>query len=95
MNILGIHGGVTINQHDAGAALIMDGKLICVVEEERLIRVKTATGTLPIESIAACLRESGLTMQDIDVIVLAGETYEDIIPRTAEWLKHHFENYNR
>lgn len=90
MNILGIHGGVTINQHDAGAALIMDGKLICVVEEERLIRVKTATGTLPIESIAACLQESGLTMQDIDVIVLAGETYEDIIPRTAEWLKHHF-----
>lgn len=44
MNILGIHGGVTINQHDAGAALIRDGELICCVEEERLLRVKSPRG---------------------------------------------------
>ena len=90
MNILGIHGGVTVNQHDAGAALVVDGKLVCFVEEERLIRVKTATGTLPVESISACLRESQLTIHDIDLICLSGETYEDIILRTEEWLKHHF-----
>lgn len=90
MNILGIHGGVTVNQHDAGAALVMDGKLICAVEEERLIRIKTATGTLPIESISACLTEGGIKIHEIDLIVLAGETYEDIIPRTSEWLNHHF-----
>jgi carbamoyltransferase len=90
MNILGIHGGVTVNQHDAAAALLVDGRLVCCVEEERLMRVKTATGMLPIESIQACLKEGGLTIQDIDLIVLPGETYADIIERTSEWLKHHF-----
>jgi carbamoyltransferase len=90
MVILGIHGGVTVNQHDAGAALIIDGKLVVSVEEERLIRIKTASGTLPIESISACLREAKLRIEDVDIICLPGETYADIIPRTVEWLLHHF-----
>lgn len=90
MNILGIHGGVTVNQHDAAAALIMDGKLVCCVEEERLMRVKTATGMLPIESINACLKEAGITIRDIDLIALPGETYPDLAQRTGEWIKHHF-----
>ena len=90
MNILGIQGGVTVNQHDAAAALLVDGRLVCCVEEERLIRVKTATGVLPIESIGACLKEGGLSIHDVDLIVLAGETYGDILDRTREWLKHHF-----
>jgi carbamoyltransferase len=90
MNILGIQGGVTVNQHDAAAALLVDGRLVCCVEEERLIRVKTATGVLPIESISACLKEAGFSIEDIDLVVLAGETYKDILERTGEWLKHHF-----
>ena len=90
MNILGIHGGVTINQHDAGAALIRDGELVCFVEEERLLRVKSPRGVLPIESIAACLKEAGLSMHDIDLIALPGETYADISERTQSYLKHHF-----
>lgn len=90
MIILGIHGGVTVNQHDAAAALLQDGKLVCCIEEERLFRVKSATGLLPIESIAACLKVAGIKLQDVDLLALPGETYEDIIPRTAEWLIHHF-----
>ncbi len=90
MNILGIHGGVTINQHDAGAALIVDGKLLCCVEEERLIRVKNSTGVLPIQSVLACLAEASLSMRDVELVVLPGETYEDILDRTREWLIHHF-----
>ena len=90
MVILGIHGGVTINQHDAGAALIIDGQLVACIEEERLIRIKTASGMLPIYSIRACLKEANLNIEDIDVICLPGETYADIIPRTSEWLIHHF-----
>ena len=90
MNILGIHGGVTINQHDAGAALIRDGELVCFVEEERLLRVKSPKGVLPIESIAACLKEGGLSMHDIDLVALPGETYADISLRTQAYLRHHF-----
>ena len=90
MNILGIHGGVTVNQHDAGAALIRDGQLVCFIEEERLIRVKSATGVLPVQSIWACLKEANLTIRDIDLIAVPGETYEDIFERTKEWIIHHF-----
>lgn len=90
MNILGIHGGVTIGQHDAAAALVQDGKLICCVEEERLSRIKSSTGMLPIRSIHACLKEAGLRIEDIDLLVLPGETYEDIHQRTTEWVVHHF-----
>ena len=90
MVILGIHGGVTIQQHDAAAALIVDGKLICCVEEERLVRVKTSTGLLPIHSILACLAEAKLTIRDVDLVALPGETYEDLAGRTREWMLHHF-----
>jgi carbamoyltransferase len=90
MNILGIHGGVTINQHDAGAALLVDGRLISFVEEERLIRMKSARGTLPIQSILACLREAKLDIRDINFIAACGETYDDQSRRISEYLVHHF-----
>ena len=90
MMILGVHGGVTVNQHDAAAALLRDGELVCCVEEERLYRVKGATGLLPIESISACLKEAGIPLQSVDIVAIPGETYKDIIPRTEEWLMHHF-----
>jgi len=90
MNILGIHGGVTVSQHDAAAALIVDGSLVCCIEEERLTRVKMSTGILPIRSIRACLKEGNLSINDIDLIIFPGETYKDIIPRIREWIIHHF-----
>ena len=44
MIILGIHGGINVHQHDPSAALIIDGKLHTVIEEERLIRVNGCNG---------------------------------------------------
>ena len=41
MNILGIHGGFYIGQHDASVTLIQNGKVTFSVEEERLIKVKS------------------------------------------------------
>ena len=90
MNILGIHGGITLSQHDAAAALIVDGSLVCCIEEERLNRVKNPMGVLPVQSIRACLKEGNLSINDIDLIITPGETYNDIIPRTKEWITHQF-----
>jgi carbamoyltransferase len=72
MIILGIHAGVTVNQHDPAAALICDGELICHVEEERLVRIKGPRGFLPVESIAACLKEAKIGMREVDLVVLPG-----------------------
>lgn len=90
MNILGIHGGVSNNQHDSAAALIIDGKLVACVEEERMVRIKGPRGLLPIESISAVLKEARLTMHDIDLVVHPGETYEDAPPRITSYLRHYF-----
>ncbi len=90
MNILGIHGGFSLNQHDPAAALIIDGKLIACVEEERLYRIKNPRGHLPLESIRAVLKEANLTILDIDTVAHPGETYDDAPPRIAAYLKHHF-----
>ena len=37
MIILGIHGGFNVHQHDPSAALIINGKVHTVIEEERLL----------------------------------------------------------
>lgn len=88
--ILGIHGGVSINQHDPSAALIIDGEVVACVEEERLYRIKSPRGLLPILSIKSCLKEAGISMKDVDVIVHPGETYEDAPKRIYSYLVHYF-----
>ena len=65
--VLGIHDGT----HDAGAALIRDGKLIAACDEERFTRKKGAGGW-PESSIATCLQIANTSMEDIDAIAFAG-----------------------
>ena len=55
MTILGIHCGFSIHTHEPGAALVKNGKLVAVCEEERLLRVKNALGYLPNYSINVVL----------------------------------------
>ena len=62
MKILGIHAG-----HDSSAALIIDGKIIADVAEERFNRIKHFSG-LPVKSIEYCLKIGGLDINDIDQI---------------------------
>ena len=66
MNIIGInayHG-------DASAALLVDGKLIAAVEEERFNRIKHWAG-FPTRSIQYCLDVAGLEISDIDHIAIS------------------------
>ncbi len=66
MNVLGInayHG-------DAAAALVVDGKLIAAVEEERINRVKHCAG-FPSLAVAWCLKEGGLAPKDLEHIAIA------------------------
>lgn len=70
MKILGIHAG-----HDASAALIVDGKVIADVAEERFNRIKHFAG-LPIESIKYCLAAGGLEINDVDYISLPSKNLQ-------------------
>jgi carbamoyltransferase len=65
-NILGInayHG-------DASAALVVDGRLIAAVEEERFNRIKHWAG-FPAQSIRYCLAAGGLGPRDLDHVAVS------------------------
>ena len=61
--------GVSSYHPDASAALIADGKLLAACEEERFRRVKHFAG-FPAQSIEYCLREAGISLQDIDYVAV-------------------------
>jgi carbamoyltransferase len=64
MNVLGIHIG-----HESSAALVVDGKILADVAEERFTRTKHYCG-LPIASIDYCLKSQKLKMSDIDIVAV-------------------------
>lgn len=90
MVVLGIHGGVTLNQHEASACIIVNGKVIVAAEEERYTRNKSSYGMLPFLSIKACLRKGGIKPSEIDLVVSTGITYTDQKERLSIFLKHNF-----
>jgi carbamoyltransferase len=64
MNILGI----SCYYHDAAAALIQDGVLVAATEEERFTR-KKHDSSFPTHSINFCLKQAGITADDLDYVV--------------------------
>jgi len=59
--------GLSAYYHDSAAILLKDGKVICGIEEERFSRVKHDNG-FPFKAVEFCLKESELTIDDIDII---------------------------
>lgn len=65
--------GLLFEGADPSAALLMDGKIVSVVEEERMIREKHAAGKFPKEAINFCLEKGNISLKDVDVIVVGWE----------------------
>lgn len=90
MIVLGLHGGVTVNQHEPSVCLIVDGKVVALCEEERYTRIKSSYGYLPYYSIQACLDKAKIKASDIDLVVTPGITYDFFKERISHYLKHYF-----
>ncbi|MEU3457524.1 carbamoyltransferase C-terminal domain-containing protein [Micromonospora sp. NPDC006766] len=52
---------------DSAAAIVTDAGVVAAAAEERFTGVK-ATGALPVNAIRYCLREAGLTFDDLDAV---------------------------
>jgi carbamoyltransferase len=65
--VLGIYDGV----HDAGAALVVDGRLVAACSEERFTRLK-GQGGWPATSIDQCLAVGGVAPGDVDRVAFGG-----------------------
>ena len=76
--ILGINGGTRPGNQDSSASIIKDGKIVSCIEEERFTRIKHAPGVLPENSIKFCLKEAKISIKDVDYVVFAGKTYDNM-----------------
>lgn len=70
--------GVNAVYHESSAAIVVDGKLLFAIEEERLNRVKHAKPAdldnphlLPHLAINECLAKAGITLKQVDVIAVS------------------------
>lgn len=90
MIVLGLQGGVTVNQHEPSAAIAIDGRIVAMCEEERYLRIKSCYGILPEHSIRACLEMAGIGWQDVGLVVTPGVTYDFFKERIADYLRHLF-----
>ncbi|MCI0652329.1 MAG: carbamoyltransferase [Planctomycetes bacterium] len=65
MKVLGIG---CVFDHDPSAALLIDGKIVAAVDEERFSRKKHAPAELPLQSIKYCLAAAGIAAGDLDAV---------------------------
>lgn len=56
-----------LNYHDPAVVVLIDGRVVFGVEEERCNRVKHSKGVFPSLALAECLTYCNLTWDDIDV----------------------------
>ena len=59
--------GVSAFYHDSAAALVVDGRIVAAAQEERFTR-KKHDYNFPVNAIEYCLKEAGLTPEDIDYV---------------------------
>lgn len=84
MYILGI-AGRNERGHDASACLLRDDKLITMVEEERLTRKKHSYDALPYNAIGFCLKEEGISVDDLDYVAIYWDYPYHYKIRNLEW----------
>jgi carbamoyltransferase len=101
MNILGIYGAIDWDSnlsydketnyptwiHDSGATLIINGKHVCSISEERLTRIKY-DGNFPKNSINYCLSAGQIATEEIDLVCFPSMCIEIFFKQLNENLLH-------
>lgn len=69
--ILGLNPCISgLNYHDPAAAIVIDGRLLHAVEEERFNRLKGSPGLFPEQAVQSCLQKARITADDLDVVAI-------------------------
>lgn len=88
--VLGINGGVRAGYQDVAAVLLLEGKVVAAVEEERINRVKHSAGQLPILAIKEVLQIANISINAVAVVAFHGSTWQ---PEIEAVIKKHFDSY--
>ncbi|MCA9774301.1 MAG: hypothetical protein KC466_17920 [Myxococcales bacterium] len=87
MLILGVTHPHCLNN---AAAILRDGELLAMAEEERFARFKHAPRMAPLGAIKYCLEAAGATIEDVDRIAVGWDFHEK-----AEWFERFLPNVRR
>ncbi len=79
--------GLNINHPDSSACLIVNGKILFAVEEERYSRIKHHSG-FPLHSIKNCLEAGNININDIDYITINTNFFSNIFQKLKFSLKN-------
>ncbi|MFD2183661.1 carbamoyltransferase [Rhodoplanes azumiensis] len=66
--------GLNLHHADSSAALVLDGKLVAAVAEERFGRRVKHDSAFPAQAIRAVLDIAGITVRDLDVVAVPRDT---------------------
>jgi len=79
--------GINTFHADSSACLVINGKLIAAIEEERLNRIKHYAG-FPLNAIKECLLIAKIKEKDITDIALNTKPFSNLIPKSFHYLKN-------
>ena len=79
--------GINANHADSSACIIVDGKLISAIEEERLNRIKHYSG-FPVLSIQECMKIANIKSTQITDIAFNTKPLSNMLPKSLFFLKN-------
>ena len=79
--------GINAYHADSSACILVDGKLIAAIEEERINRIKHYSG-YPIESIRECLKIAELKEDDVTDIAFNTKPNSNLLPKIFFFAKN-------
>jgi len=85
--------GLTSYSHEASCALIKDGEVRSVLEEERFNR-KKHTIDYPARAIEQCLAQEGITIQDIDHFTFFWNPTIEILENASHFIRYFPQSLN-
>ena len=84
--------GLSAFYHDSAAALLIDGKVVFAIEEEKLSGIKH-DNSFPFKAIQKCLEYAHITIDEVDVVCWYEDSdlKYDRVKKTlgTHWLKHY------
>ncbi len=78
--------GLNAYHGDSSACIFKDGELIAAIEEERIRRIKHWAG-FPSEAIKFCLKESGISIKDVDYITISRDPSANLYKKITHSIK--------
>ncbi|MDX8411849.1 MAG: carbamoyltransferase C-terminal domain-containing protein [Mariprofundaceae bacterium] len=74
--------GINAYHGDSSACLVIDGRLVAAVEEERFRRIKHWAG-FPSESVKYCLEMAGITLDDVEHVAINSDPKANLLKKLS------------